>query len=141
MLEKEQRILEPTRSRRSCSFTPHATNLPLAGLFVAYSVCDMIMQLGKKRSSINTKLKEGISLPIMAGVNELIPLQCFYTGTRTSSLIRWPGQARAAAWLDVYVNVLSEKKTFLRLPTLEECSTLKPHFSKEWLNSTVFSLA
>lgn len=53
----EKYFLGPTSSRRFCCFSPHATNLQLAGLLLTiWSGCGIIIQVEIKRSTIRKQI-------------------------------------------------------------------------------------
>lgn len=53
----EKYFMGPTSSRRFCCFSPHATNLPLAGLLLTiWSGCGIIIQVEIKRSCIRKQI-------------------------------------------------------------------------------------
>lgn len=125
----EKYFMGPTSGRRFCYFSPHVTNLPLAGLLLTiWSGCGIIIQVEIKRSCIRKQIDCTWST---------IPPSVLYRDKdqRCDWLARSSQNRRLASHVPK-----SEKQTFREL--WQKVLRWNFYFSKQELNSTAaFSLA
>lgn len=128
----EKHFLGPTSSRRLCCFSPHATNLLLAGLLLTiWSGCGIIIQVEIKRSSIRKQI-DGTWPTVLPSV----------LSWDKDQWCDWLAQSSQSRRLASRVTKCAEWKANFSWTLAESPALNFFYFSKQGLNSTAaFSLA